>query len=162
MQCTKLLDAGCGAGFLTCVIADRFPDKKITAIDIDKDYIEYAKQKNNRKNIEYRTDNIFKLKELMNYDVVLCLEVLEHLQEYRKALRILAGLTKKYIIVSVPNEPYFRMANIMRLKYLSQLGNTPDHVNNWTKKELIALLSEYGSLKQIKSSSVWNISVVEV
>jgi demethylmenaquinone methyltransferase/2-methoxy-6-polyprenyl-1,4-benzoquinol methylase len=44
-ECNSVLDLACGTGILTFKIADKFPDSKITGVDITEGYLEMAKRK---------------------------------------------------------------------------------------------------------------------
>jgi ubiquinone/menaquinone biosynthesis C-methylase UbiE len=65
------------------------------------------------------------------FDVVMCLEVLEHLDDPASAVRDLARVAREAVVVSVPYEPYFRIGNVLRGKHLGGLGNHPEHVQHW-------------------------------
>jgi len=65
-------------------------------------------------------------------DLTVCLEVLEHLEDPARGLAELARVSGRALIVSVPNEPLWRLLNCARLKYLSEFGNTPGHLNHWS------------------------------
>jgi ubiquinone/menaquinone biosynthesis C-methylase UbiE len=66
-----------------------------------------------------------------SFDVVTCLEVLEHLDDPASAVRDLARVAREAVVLSVPFEPYFRIGNVLRGKHLSALGNHPEHVQHW-------------------------------
>ena len=66
-----------------------------------------------------------------SFDVVSCLEVLEHLGDPAAAVRDLARVARIAVVLSAPYEPYFRMGNVLRGKHLSALGNHPEHVQHW-------------------------------
>lgn len=158
----KILDAGCGEGFTTVEIGKSFPEAKIDAFDIDAEKIEYAKKNKHLKNILYAPGDVLTPKfKKGSFDLVVCNEVLEHLVDYRTALANLVGVSKRFVILSVPNEPWFRIASILRLKYLSGLGNHPGHVNNWTKGQFRRLLRRYGRILRFRTSGVWNIALLE-
>ena len=65
------------------------------------------------------------------FDLVLCLEVLEHLDQPAVALSELARVTRRDLVVSVPHEPWFRVGSLLRGRHLSRLGNDPEHVQRW-------------------------------
>jgi len=159
----RLLDIGCGEGFVTIEVAKKIK-AKIVGIDKEKDAIKFAISNNKLENMEYSTGDIFKLDYFKDnsFDLVMSLEVLEHLENYEKAIEIMSKLSKKYLLLSVPNEPWFRMANVLRLKYLKRFGNTPGHVNNWTRKEFRALCMKYGKIIKFKTSGVWNIVLLKI
>jgi len=51
--------------------------------------------------------------------------------------------------------------NIMRVKYISNLGNTPGHINHWSRKKFLKLLSKYFKVINYKNSTPWIIVLVE-
>src|SRR5262249_59414544 len=69
-----------------------------------------------------------------SFDVVLCLEVLEHLQDPLPAVRELSRVARRGLILSVPYEPYFRIGNVLRGKHLSRLGAHPEHVQHSNRR----------------------------
>lgn len=48
-----------------------------------------------------------------SFDIVLCQEVLEHVEDPIKAISELKRITKKQLIISVPNEPFFTFFRFM-------------------------------------------------
>jgi ubiquinone/menaquinone biosynthesis C-methylase UbiE len=76
-----------------------------------------------------------------SFDAVLCLEVLEHLEDPASAVRELSRVARKAVILSVPYEPYFRIGNVMRGKHLRHLGNFPEHVQHWNMRTFGKFLS---------------------
>jgi ubiquinone/menaquinone biosynthesis C-methylase UbiE len=65
-------------------------------------------------------------------DIVLCSEVLEHLEKPEKGLRELLRAARHSVVLSVPNEPFFRMGNMLAFKNVSRLGDPPDHIQHWS------------------------------
>ena len=75
-----------------------------------------------------------------SFDVVTCLEVLEHQRDPRPAARELARVARRAVLLSVPYEPYFRIGNVLRGNHLSRLGDHPEHVQHWNLRSFGAFL----------------------
>jgi SAM-dependent methyltransferase len=89
------------------------------------------------------------------YDLVLCLEVLEHLDEPRRAIRELRRVTRGGCLLSVPHEPYFRLGNLLRGRHLRHLGNPEDHVQHWGAPGFRALCAEHLTLRRTARPFPW-------
>ncbi|OGX26676.1 MAG: hypothetical protein A2787_04980 [Omnitrophica WOR_2 bacterium RIFCSPHIGHO2_01_FULL_48_9] len=158
----NILDIGCGEGFTTVQIAKQLPQTAITGIDLMPERIRYAEAKNKAKNIVYQTADMFRLPFSENaFDLVVCNEVLEHLENYTAALEVLKKFARKFILISVPNEPWFRSANVLRLHYLSRWGSTPGHINHWTRSGIYRAAGACGEVVQLKTSTLWNILLIK-
>ncbi|MEX2130852.1 MAG: class I SAM-dependent methyltransferase [Pseudohongiellaceae bacterium] len=96
------------------------------------------------------------------FDCVLMLEVLEHLHDYETALAELFRVARSTVIVSVPNEPLWRILNFARGKYWSDRGNTPGHLNHWSSKGFAALVGKYGRVVSVQTPTPWTIVHAEV
>ena len=83
------------------------------------------------------------------FDVVIGLEVLEHLHDPGAAVREMARVARRAVVVSVPFEPYFRIGNVLRGKHLGILGNHPEHVQHWNLRTFPAFLS--GSVAEVRT-----------
>lgn len=157
----KLLDCGCGEGVVLHSIAQNLKNVEITGFDFNKNSVKLA-QKNvpHAKIIE---GSIYKIPYKENFtSLALCTEVLEHLEEPEKALVEIQKVTSRYAIISVPCEPFFRMANVLRLAYLSSLGNTPGHINNWTSTSFKSLLSKYFQVEKVAYPFPWMVFLVSI
>ena len=74
------------------------------------------------------------------FDLVAATEVLEHVPDPAAALAEMARVAGAFLLVSVPHEPLWRALNLARGAYLRELGNTPGHLNHWTRRAFVALL----------------------
>lgn len=90
-------------------------------------------------------------------NLVVCCEVLEHLEDPAAALQKLHSITERDIILSVPREPLWRILNVARGKYLSDLGNTPGHIQNWSKAEFTNLVEGFFSIQAVSSPVPWTM-----
>ena len=126
-----ILDAGCGEGFTDELLLSEIDNISVTGFDYSDQALEYARKMN--PSVEYIQGNINHLPfEDKSFDIVLCTEVLEHLDSPDKALSEIFRVAKKCVYITVPHEPWFCMGNLLVLKNVKRLGNPIDHVNHWT------------------------------
>ena len=128
-----ICEVGCGEGELLKILQKKYPSANLFACDISPGAIEEAKE--NCKGIDIKfsiqdAKNLLKYKNAQ-FDLVICCEVLEHMVNPELGLQELERITSKNLLISVPNEPIWRILNILRGKYLQRFGNTPGHLNNW-------------------------------
>lgn len=119
-------------------------------------------QKNNPK-LKIFQESVYELKyKNESVDLVMLLEVLEHLDYPELALEEISRISKKYLILGVPNEPLWRILNVIRLKYLHEFGNTPGHLNHWSKQNIIQLVEKkFGRVIALESPIPWTIILAE-
>ena len=156
----SVLEVGCGAGFSTQYLKKIFQGKNFEASEYEEELIKEAQARN--PDLPIRQESIYRLKrEPDSFDLTVVLEVLEHLKDPDSALKELSRVSSKYCLVSVPQEPLWRILNICRLKYLSDFGNTPGHLNHWSKNQFIEFVGKYFKVKKIKLSLTWIIVLAE-
>ena len=94
-----VLEAGCGVGAQTVILALQSPDAKITSVDISSASLSKAKEKINHagiNNVTFMQGNIFNLPfEEESFDHIFLCFVLEHLREPGLALSELKRVLKK-------------------------------------------------------------------
>jgi len=90
-------------------------------------------------------------------DLVVCCEVLEHLEDPEKALQVLRSISGTRLILSVPLEPVWRMLNMARGKYWNEWGNTPGHIQHWSRQEFIGLVEKYFRVIEVRSPLPWTM-----
>ncbi|KKP92331.1 MAG: hypothetical protein UR94_C0001G0016 [Parcubacteria group bacterium GW2011_GWA2_36_10] len=155
----SVLEVGCGHGFSTQYLRNFFPTQLIEASDYEQNLVDDAKIKN--PDINIKRESIYDLQRSDNsFDLVVCLEVLEHLDNPDEALRELARVTNNFCLLSVPNEPLWRLMNLMRGKYIKDFGNTPGHINHWSRARFLDLLSKYFKIIDYKQPVPWNMVLV--
>ncbi|MDQ8186384.1 class I SAM-dependent methyltransferase [Pelagicoccus sp. SDUM812002] len=77
-------------------------------------------------------------------DVVVCCEVLEHLEAPERGLAKLRELGARAYLLSVPREPIWRALNMARGQYWGDWGNTPGHLNHWSPSAFARFLEGGG------------------
>jgi SAM-dependent methyltransferase len=92
-------------------------------------------------------------------ELVICCEVLEHLEDPDRALDVLATLARPWLIASVPREPLWRALNLARLSYVGQLGNTPGHLNHWSKGEFVRFLTRRFEVIEVVNPLPWTMAL---
>jgi 2-polyprenyl-3-methyl-5-hydroxy-6-metoxy-1,4-benzoquinol methylase len=92
-------------------------------------------------------------------ELVVCCEVLEHVEDPERGLEVLAGLARPWLIVSVPREPLWRALNLARLAYVSELGNTPGHLNHWSKAAFLRFLGERFEVVETRAPLPWTMAL---
>jgi 2-polyprenyl-3-methyl-5-hydroxy-6-metoxy-1,4-benzoquinol methylase len=159
----SILDVGCGEGVLTEEWAKRLGDGRVVGIDLDDPKLRAEWERRSRPNLEFRAEEATSLSFGDEaFDLACAIEVLEHVPEPEATLSEMARVASRHLLVSVPREPLWRVLNMARGAYLRDLGNTPGHVNHWSKREFAALLSRYGTVEEARSPFPWTMLLVRV
>ncbi|MDI6728691.1 MAG: class I SAM-dependent methyltransferase [Thermodesulfovibrionales bacterium] len=156
----EIHEIGCGEGHLSIILAEQ--KKKVRASDFSKQVILKARENavKNNVDIEFKISSIYDLTpEKDAAELIVCCECLEHLENPEKALNILSGLANPYLIISVPREPLWRLLNMVRFKYVSRLGNTPGHIQHWSKRSFLKLLSPYFVIVETRTPMPWSMAL---
>jgi len=159
----SLLDVGCGEGVLTHKWAERLGDKRVVGLDLDDPQLHALWAERQAPNLTYR---VMRAENLPFADgefaVATALEVLEHVPEPEHTVAEMARVAGGHLLVSVPREPLWRGLNMARGAYLKQLGNTPGHLNHWSKRSFVELLSRHGEVTQARSPFPWTMLLVRL
>jgi SAM-dependent methyltransferase len=89
------------------------------------------------------------------FDVVVAAEVLEHLPDPHKGLQEMARVGRRHLVLSVPREPIFRSCNLVAGRYVRDLGNTPGHLNHWSKRGFVRFVSQVAEVREVTSPFPW-------
>jgi 2-polyprenyl-3-methyl-5-hydroxy-6-metoxy-1,4-benzoquinol methylase len=159
----SVLDVGCGEGVLTSEWAERLENGRIVGIDLDDPKLRSEWEARRRPNLEYRAEEATSLSfDDGEFDMVAAIEVLEHVPDPEATLAEMIRVARRHLLVSVPREPLWRMLNMARGAYLRDLGNTPGHLNHWSKVGFHSLLSGYGRVQEVRTPFPWTMLLVAV
>lgn len=160
---SSVLDVGCGEGVLVHQWAQRLGDRRVVGIDLEEESIQAGWAQRQAPNLEYRVmaaeDLPFAADE---FGLASAIEVLEHVPDPQHTLAEMARCAERYLLVSVPREPLWRLLNMARGAYWPALGNTPGHLNHWSRRSFVRLLSRYGEVAEIRSPFPWTMLLVRL
>lgn len=156
----SILDAGCGEGFILEKLHENKIGHELVGIDFSRQALQIGKTLH--PNLTFKPGTIYHIPfKDDSFDLVICSEVLEHLEYPEKALEELERVTKKNCIISVPHEPWFMLANFLRGKNISRWGNDVEHVHHWTKQGIKNLVAKYFIVKNVDNPFPWTLIVSE-
>ena len=159
----SVLDVGCGEGVLIHEWAQSHPRARMVGIDLEEESIQAGWAARSAPNLEYRVmpaENLpFAARE---FELASAIEVLEHVPDPEHTLAEMARCASRYLLVSVPREPLWRMLNMARGAYWGELGNTPGHLNHWSKRSFTRLLSARGEVCEVRSPFPWTMLLVRL
>lgn len=155
-------EVGCGEGNLILRYAQA--NRHLIGSDFSARIIEWARENANLQGIqmEFLVKNIYELKDEHSAPLILCSEVLEHLEFPARAVEILSRIAKPYLIASVPREPLWRILNIARGKYILHLGNTPGHLQHFSKSAFLKLLGDRFEILRVLEPLPWTLVLARV
>lgn len=151
----RVLEIGSGTAHIVEIVKTMYPNCHYTAVDIDESLLEQARAKGADEIVLSAGEPLSLSYEDKSFDLVLMMEVLEHLYKPEEALKEAQRLCSKHFIASVPNEPLWRILQMMMLKHLKDWGNTPGHINHWNKKGFEKLLSGYFTISETAKPLPW-------
>lgn len=153
---TSVLDAGCGEGFVLSEFKNRNIDCVLEGIDSSEQALRAG-----RELFPYLTmkkGDIYHLPyEDNSFDLVLCTEVMEHLDDPVTVLNEIIRVSGQYCLFSVPNEPVFMMSNLLRGKNISRWGNDIDHVNHWSSEAFKNFVKKNINVVTVKRPFPWTV-----
>jgi SAM-dependent methyltransferase len=131
LEFESVLDVGCGQGSFLEGLRFKFPQVKLHGTEISHQAIAMARSRVPEGRFEFLDLAQGHLNE--TFDLIVCSEVLEHIQDDTSAIRHLRAMTNKYLIVSSPQG---RMRSLEPAAY--------GHVRNYARGELVAKLKQAG------------------
>lgn len=165
----SILDVGCGEGVLIQRWAQRFGHARMVGIDLEEESIQAGWAEHRAPNLEYRVMEAGRADRAADlpfadgeFELASAIEVLEHLPDPEHTLAEMARCAQRHLLVSVPREPLWRMLNMARGAYLAALGNTPGHLNHWSRRAFVELLSRHGRVAEIRSPFPWTMVLVRL
>ncbi len=155
------LDVGCGEGVLTERFARRLEGGHVVGVDLEDPALHEEWARRARPNLDFRAYDGDELPFASDeVDIVCAIEVLEHVPDPGRTLAEMARVARRHVLVSVPREPLWRGLNMMRGAYVRELGNTPGHVNHWSRGAFLDFVNSHGRIAAIRSPFPWTMLLV--
>jgi 2-polyprenyl-3-methyl-5-hydroxy-6-metoxy-1,4-benzoquinol methylase len=162
-KASSIHEVGCGEGVLIASLAR--VGRVLFGTDCSKEIIREAavRHADLQPPITFETVPIEDLKERRHAaQLVVCCEVLEHVSEPDRVLAHLGEIARPHVIISVPREPLWRCLNMLRLKYVAHLGNTPGHINHWSTSAFLNLVSKHFEILDVRQPLPWTMALCRV
>jgi 2-polyprenyl-3-methyl-5-hydroxy-6-metoxy-1,4-benzoquinol methylase len=160
----SVLDVGCGEGVLTERWAERLgAGGRVVGVDLEDPKLQAEWSARGQENLEFRAvgPGVLSFAD-HEFDLVTAIEALEHVPDPERTLAEMARVGRRHMLVSVPREPLWRALNMARGAYLRELGNTPGHVNHFSKGAFVRLLSRHGEVIEVRSPFPWTMVLVAI
>jgi SAM-dependent methyltransferase len=172
----RVLEIGVGEGFLSGYLSEKFPEKRFVGVDRSEADLERLRRLFPRVEalagdacdlgalrgfggaaglVPAEPPSVDRYPSGAGFDVVICAEVLEHLDAPDRALEEIQRLRPRRAIFSVPHEPFFMLSNLLAGKNVRRLGNDPEHVNHWGPASFRRLLEPRFDVLRLTTSYPW-------
>jgi len=151
----SVLEVGCGEGHLLDELTTTRAPALAVGTDLSVALMREARDRYPRQ-VSFLAADVYNLPFAdQSFDLVLACEVLEHLDQPERALREIARVSRRDVIVTVPREPLWRALNLVRLRYVRDLGNTPGHVRHFSRRGICRLLASRFDIVDVASPLPW-------
>lgn len=151
----KVLEVGVGEGEILQRVMQRFPNASAQGIDLPAEHLQNEWTQRGI-TAEFGDATALRFAD-GEFDLVLAIEVLEHIPSPERALREIARVCSGHVVLSVPREPIWRIGNMARGRYIGQLGNTPGHVNHWSARGFARTVGGYFDIEQVSTPLPWTM-----
>lgn len=146
------LDVGCGEGIFTQYLVNRsyVAEHSLIGLDVEPQRLRLASDIN--PGVQFNQGSIYEIPYRTNaFELVMALEVLEHLEFPEKAIAELARVSKQWVLISIPNDRMFRLGNMLRFKYIDSWGNPPSHLQHWNKRTFRDLVARHLNIVKVNT-----------
>lgn len=160
VQPTRILEIGVGEGIVTARVIERFADVPVIGLDLPDDDLA-AQWRSRNLSCAFGDASHLPFPDAA-FDLVLAIEVFEHLPQPDAAMAELARVCSGALIASVPFEPIWRLGNMVRGRYLRDLGNTPGHINHWSHRGFTTLVAAHFDVVDRAAPLPWTMVLADV
>lgn len=157
----RVLDVGCGEGVVTGMIRQAFPRANVMGLDHGHALLALVRPELAR--VGLVAGSAYELPFPDDaFDLVVATETLEHLEDPAAALREIARVGRGRVLLTVPLEPHWRVLNCLRGRYLKDRGNTPGHLQHWSRRDFGRFLATRLELDRLRVVFPWILAAGRV
>jgi ubiquinone/menaquinone biosynthesis C-methylase UbiE len=156
----RIFEVGVGEGEVAGRISERYPSAFVAGLDLPDDGLaEHWRARH----LSAAFGDIGALPfPDRTFELVLAIEVLEHVPDPDRAVAEIARVASGEVVLSVPHEPLWRVANMARGKYWSALGNTPGHIQHWSRRGFTELIGRHLDVVSVHNPTPWTMVAARV
>lgn len=156
---TRVLEVGCGEGEVAARLAGRF--SHVAALDLPDAGLREHWQRRPEADFVHGDAERLPFPDGA-FDLVVAVEVLEHLRDPHAGLAEITRVSRRHLILSVPREPMFRLGNLLTGRHVRALGNTPGHLNHWNTPAFLRFVSTRAALADVRLPVPWTLVRAQV
>lgn len=157
----SILEVGCGEGYMLDALSRGGVSAVLHGVDFSEQAIADARTRLGPRAELQARDARELADDGRTFDLVMMLEVLEHIPDPAQMLPILERLTRRHLLLSVPWEPMFRGLNLMRGKHVTAWGNDPEHVNHWGRRSFFRFVEQRFTILEAPLVAPWTMVLAE-
>ena len=157
-QANEVFEVGCGEGNLSLKLLRK--GWTVRGADLEESVVNEANESAEAEGFgaPFFVADVYSLTPSeISAPVIVCCEVLEHLPDPERAVDLLAEAAQPWVLLSVPREPIWRILNVARGKYFRHLGNTPGHIQHWSRRSFLAMVSRRLDVISVRSPLPWTM-----
>ena len=152
---SMVLEVGAGEGEVVAKLRSRYPEVPVVALDLPDDDLARHWQEGGVVGVQGSVEDLPFPDDCA--DLVLGIEMLEHVPRPDRALEEIRRVASGDVVLSVPREPIWRIGNMARGRYWRDLGNTPGHIQHWSKSGFAKLVGRYFDVQEVSSPLPWTM-----
>ena len=163
LQPRTVLEVGCGEGYVLQALVRAGVRAELHGVDLDATAVREARARLGR----HATVEVADARQLAapegplgagrRFDLVLMLEVLEHLSDPAAMLPVLEALADPHVLLSVPQEPWFSGLNVLRGRHLRGLGNHPEHLQRFSRAAFVEFVARRFEIVAVPRCFPWTM-----
>jgi len=142
----RIIDIACGAGAITTELKKVLKPDYMEGIDISPGMIDAAVKLDTKKAVEWKVKDFYKYEIKDKFDLAICNDILEHVEDEEGFLNKLAG-DAKHVAIKVPLEDSLFSRFLIKSKIFDVWKDTEErygHIHHYSKKSLDTLIESNG------------------